>query len=75
MSYDFYLCSTLKEELYMKNPHSLEELKQILGMKFPIFPYSKFNAFLESYSHNVKHAQKQGVVTLRRFYKIRQVKL
>jgi hypothetical protein len=42
----FYVC------MYVCN------LKQILGMKLPLFPYSSFDVHLETYSRDVRHALK-----------------
>lgn len=53
-----------------------KNLEQIRGMRFALLRYRNLDdVCLVSYSHYVRHAQKQRVVALRLSYKIRQIKL
>jgi hypothetical protein len=35
-------------------------------MKLPLFPFSSLNTCLETYSHNVMHTSKQGVLSMKK---------
>jgi hypothetical protein len=53
---DFDLWGTLKGEVYVETPHSFKELQETSsGVKFLVFPYSRFILCLETCSHDVRH--------------------
>jgi hypothetical protein len=60
----------LEKKVHMNNAHTSEEcqnVKKLMGMKVPLFPYSRFDMSLFS---QCAASIETEVITLRLFYKI-----